>query len=99
MTPIGRRLSVLLDQVVARGRQDGSVRADAEASDLIVAGAMLAHPHLQAQAWDAAARRICTLMLDGLRPGGDGVLMPPALTRSDLDLALARMPTVPPAED
>ena len=34
----------LLEQVLARGRRDGSIRADATATDIIITGAMLAQP-------------------------------------------------------
>ena len=89
VVPIGQRLSALLDQVLERGRRDGSVRPDARSIDLIIAGAMLAQPHLRADVWNAAARRIRTLLLDGLRTDGGRSPMPRGLTRRQLDARLA----------
>ena len=34
----------LLEQVLARGRRDGSIRDDATATDIVITGAMLAQP-------------------------------------------------------
>lgn len=62
-TAVHRALGLLL----ARGRDDGSVRADVTAADVVVFGAMIAQP--LAPGWEPAARRQTALFLRGLSPG------------------------------
>ncbi len=59
---VHRALGVLL----ARGREDGSVRADVTPADVVVFGAMIAQP--LAPGWERAARRQKALFLRGLAP-------------------------------
>ena len=47
----------LLEQVLARGRRDGTIRPDATPNDIIITGAMLAQPLAHAGDWDQLARR------------------------------------------
>jgi len=56
----------LLEQVLARGRDDGTIRADATPSDIIIAGAMLAQPLPHATDWDQLARRQARIFVAGL---------------------------------
>jgi AcrR family transcriptional regulator len=56
----------LLEQVLARGRRDGSIRADATANDIIITGAMLAQPLAHVADWDRLARRQAEIYLAGL---------------------------------
>jgi AcrR family transcriptional regulator len=56
----------LLEQVLARGRRDGSIRADATATDIIITGAMLAQPLAHVADWDRLARRQAEIYLAGL---------------------------------
>ena len=56
----------LLEQVLARGRRDGSIRADATATDIIITGAMLAQPLAHVADWDGLARRQAEIYLAGL---------------------------------
>ena len=56
----------LLEEVLARGRRDGSIRADATASDIIITGAMLAQPLAHVADWDRLARRQAEIYLAGL---------------------------------
>lgn len=59
---VHRALGLLL----ARGRVDGSVRADVTPADVVVFGAMIAQP--LAPGWERAARRQKALFLRGLSP-------------------------------
>jgi AcrR family transcriptional regulator len=58
----------LLEQVLARGRRDGSIRADATATDIIITGAMLAQPLAHVSDWDRLARRQAEIYIAGLAP-------------------------------
>lgn len=91
--PLGPQITRSLTEVLNRGIDDGSVRPDATATDLIVTGAMLAHAQLPADDWDRAARRIVALLLDGLRARPDTPRLPAGLTRGQLDQAMTRTPT------
>jgi AcrR family transcriptional regulator len=69
----------LLDQVLARGRRDGSIRDDATATDIIITGAMLAQPLAHVTDWDRLARRQAEIYLAGLAPT---LSSPPARRRT-----------------
>jgi AcrR family transcriptional regulator len=56
----------LLEQVLARGRRDRTIRPDATPSDIIIAGAMLAQPLPHAADWDQLARRQARIFVAGL---------------------------------
>jgi AcrR family transcriptional regulator len=56
----------LLERVLARGRQDGSIRADATATDIIITGAMLAQPLAHVTDWDRLAQRQAEIYVAGL---------------------------------
>ena len=56
----------LLEQVLARGRSDGTIRPDATSTDIIITGAMLAQPLPHAPDWDRLAPRQARLFLAGL---------------------------------
>ncbi|OAI40550.1 hypothetical protein AYO39_01195 [Actinobacteria bacterium SCGC AG-212-D09] len=56
----------LLDQVLARGRRDRTIRPDATPSDIIIAGAMLAQPLPNTADWDQLARRQARIFVAGL---------------------------------
>jgi AcrR family transcriptional regulator len=56
----------LLDQVLARGRRDRTIRPDANPGDIIITGAMLAQPLPLAGEWDQLARRQARIFVAGL---------------------------------
>jgi len=56
----------LLEQVLARGRRDRTIRPDATAIDIIIAGAMLAQPLPNTADWDQLARRQARIFVAGL---------------------------------
>jgi AcrR family transcriptional regulator len=58
----------LLGQTLARGRRDGSIRADATATDIVITGAMLAQPLPHVTDWDQVARRQAEIYIAGLAP-------------------------------
>jgi AcrR family transcriptional regulator len=55
-----------LEQVLGRGRQDGTIRPDLTALDIIVFGALLAQPLPHAPDWKVTARRLAGIYFDGL---------------------------------
>ena len=56
----------LLEQVLARGRRDRTIRPDATPVDIIITGAMLAQPLPNAADWDQLARRLARIFVAGL---------------------------------
>jgi AcrR family transcriptional regulator len=56
----------LLGVVLARGRQDNTIRADITPLDIIITGAMLAQPLPHAADWDQLARRQAKIFIAGL---------------------------------
>ena len=56
----------LLEQVLARGRREETIRADATPFDIIITGAMLAQPLPHAADWDQLARRQASIFVAGL---------------------------------
>jgi AcrR family transcriptional regulator len=56
----------LLEQVLAGGRRDRTIRPDATPIDIIITGAMLAQPLPHAADWDELARRQARIFVAGL---------------------------------
>ena len=57
---------VTLGSVMQRGREDGTIRSDVTAFDIIVFGALLAQPLPHVPDWKKTARRQAAIYLDGL---------------------------------
>jgi AcrR family transcriptional regulator len=74
-----------LEQVFARGRDDGSVRPDASAIDIIITGAFLTTPLPNAPDWDQFARRQARIFLAGLASSNDALLPGSRPTRQHLE--------------
>jgi len=55
-----------IEKVLRRGRQDGTIRADVTAFDIIVFGALLAQPLPHVPDWKSAAWRQAEIYFDGL---------------------------------
>jgi len=55
-----------IEEVLRRGRQDGTIRADVTAFDIIVFGALLAQPLPHVPDWRSAARRQAKIYFDGI---------------------------------
>jgi len=56
----------VLEQVLARGRRERTIRPDATAIDIIITGAMLAQPLPNSADWDQLARRQARIFIAGL---------------------------------
>ena len=56
----------IVERILERGRQDGSLKDDLTAGDVVVFGAMLAQPREPDAAWDDLCRRLLAHYLDGL---------------------------------
>jgi len=56
----------LIDHVLRRGADDGSIRSDITAADVILFAAMLAQPLANAADWDRVARRQARVYLSGV---------------------------------
>jgi AcrR family transcriptional regulator len=70
----------LLEQVLARGRRDRTIRPDATPIDIIITGAMLAQPLPHTADWDQLARRQARIFVAGLA-ATDRPLLPKDRTR------------------
>lgn len=84
------QISDALDQVVARGQRDGTVRPDVSGVDIIITAALLAQPLPNAPDWDSLARRQARLYLDGLTATTTPPLPGQPPSRADLEAAFAR---------
>jgi hypothetical protein len=60
----------LIEQVLARGRRDGTIRRDIAPIDIIITGAMLAQPLPNTADWDDLARRQARIFVAGLSVTG-----------------------------
>jgi AcrR family transcriptional regulator len=60
----------LLEQVLARGRRERTIRPDAAPIDIIITGAMLAQPLPHTDDWDQLARRQARIFIAGLAGTG-----------------------------
>jgi AcrR family transcriptional regulator len=63
-------IRVELERVLARGREEGTIRADAVPADVIVIGALLAQSLPHTPDWDAVARRQAAIHVAGLQADG-----------------------------
>ena len=61
-----------LQEIVDRGRRDGTVRADATTRDVVYFGALLAQPLATAEGWDDIAHRLKQIYVDGLAAARSG---------------------------
>ncbi|WP_249010907.1 TetR/AcrR family transcriptional regulator [Conexibacter sp. DBS9H8] len=78
-------ISDRLERVLARGRREGSVRADVSAIDLIITSVLLARPLPHVTDWDGHARRQAALYLAGLTGVEAAALPGRAPTRAALE--------------
>jgi AcrR family transcriptional regulator len=65
---VARRAEVhdAFERLLLRGRDDGTIRADVTAADIVVFGAFLAQPLPHTRGWKRVARRQARIYLDGL---------------------------------
>jgi AcrR family transcriptional regulator len=62
----------IIQQIIDRGRADGTITRDVTPHDIVVFGAMLAQPRRSEPGWDATCRRLLATYLAGLGPGTSG---------------------------
>jgi AcrR family transcriptional regulator len=79
------RINAALERFLADGRGDGSVRADVNATDIIMCGAMITQPLPHSPGFSIIARRHLCLFVDGIRAPADQPLPGPAATRHDIE--------------
>jgi AcrR family transcriptional regulator len=79
------RINAALERFLADGRGDGSVRADVNATDIIVCGAMITQPLPNSPGFSIIARRHLWLFVRGIRAHADQPLPAPAVTQHDLE--------------
>jgi len=64
------RVHDILEEILRQGRQDGTIRPDVAAFEIIVFGALLAQPLPHVPNWKSMARREAVIYFDGLRTIG-----------------------------
>jgi AcrR family transcriptional regulator len=83
------RVNAALERFLAGGREDGSVRADVNATDVIMCGAMVTQPLPNSPAFSIIARRHISLFVRGIRAPADQPLPAPQVTPQDIEDAFA----------
>jgi AcrR family transcriptional regulator len=63
---VQQQVHQIIQQIIDRGRGDGTIRQDVTPADIIALGAMLAQPGESDPDWDATCRRLLTTYLAGL---------------------------------
>jgi AcrR family transcriptional regulator len=66
------RVHQVIQQIIDRGRADGTITRDVAPHDIVVFGAMLAQPREYDPGWDATCRRLLATYLTGLGAGTRG---------------------------
>jgi AcrR family transcriptional regulator len=87
-TQISRRL----DHLIERGRADGSIRAEVNATDVIVFSALITQPLPHGPDWPTTARRQLAIFVAGLAASPPAALPGPAVTREDIETAFGQPP-------
>lgn len=81
------RIHAGLERFLVEGRGDGSVRADVNATDVIMCGAMITQPLPNIPSSMTVARRHVSLFVRGIRAPSESPLPGPAVTRQDIEAA------------
>ena len=63
---VQQQVHQIVQQIIDRGRADGTIRGDVTPRDIVALGAMLAQPRHPDPGWDATCRRLLTTFLAGL---------------------------------
>jgi AcrR family transcriptional regulator len=84
-----RAISSRLDELIERGRADGSITADVNATDVIVFSALITQPLAHGPDWPTLAARQLAIFVNGLAGAGAGDLPGPPVTRQDIETAFA----------
>ena len=64
-----RKVRTALEKILRQGYDDGTIRSDVTARDVIIFGALLAQPLQNAPDWKSLARRQAAIYFDGLAVG------------------------------
>jgi AcrR family transcriptional regulator len=64
-----RKVRAALERILRQGYDDGTIRSDVTARDVIIFGALLAQPLPNAPDWKSLARRQAAIYFDGLAVG------------------------------
>ncbi len=91
-----REINRQLDYFIERGRADGSISADVNATDVIVFSALITQPLPHGPAWPLIAGRQLAAFVNGIAASGPVPLPGPAVTREDIEAAFERAPAPPP---
>ncbi len=83
------RVNAALERFLADGRGDGSVRADVNATDVIMCAAMITQPLPHSPAFSIIARRHISLFVLGICAPADQPLPGPAVTQHDIEQTFA----------
>jgi AcrR family transcriptional regulator len=84
-----RAISSRLDELIERGRADGSITADVNATDVIVFSALITQPLAHGPDWPTLAARQLAIFVNGLAGEGAAALPGPPVTRQDIETAFA----------
>jgi len=63
---VQQQVHQIIQQIIDRGRSDGTIRQDLTPRDIVTLGAMLAQPQHSGPGWDATCRRLLATYLAGL---------------------------------
>ena len=63
---VQQQVHQIIQQIIDRGRADGTIRQDVPPRDIVALGAMLAQPQHSDPGWDATCRRLLATYLAGL---------------------------------
>ena len=83
------RINAVLERFLADGRDHGNVRADVNATDIIMCAAMITQPLPNSPAFSIIARRHLSLFVRGIRAPADQPLPAPAVTQHDIEETFA----------
>jgi len=84
-----RAISSRLDELIERGRADGSITAAVNATDVIVFSALVTQPLAHGPDWPTLAARQLAIFVNGLAEAGAAALPGPPVTRQDIETAFA----------
>jgi AcrR family transcriptional regulator len=82
-----RAINSRLDEIIERGRADGSITAAVNATDVIVFSALITQPLAHGPDWPTLAARQLAIFVSGL--AGAAALPGPPVTRQDIETVFA----------
>lgn len=85
-----RAINRRLEQFIAVGRGDGTIRSPVNATDIITFSAIITHPLSHGLDWDHIARRHIALFLNGVATEGPAAVPGPPVERTGVERAFER---------